>query len=42
MGMCGGPEDARTFARTLREVFTSGPDRMVPRWRAELRRYEPT
>jgi hypothetical protein len=41
MGMCGGPDDARTFARLLREVFTSGPDRMVTRWRAELRRYEP-
>jgi hypothetical protein len=42
MGMCAGPEDARTFARMLTEVFSSGPDRRVSKWRAELRRYEPT
>jgi hypothetical protein len=42
MGMCGGPDDARTFARMLSGVFTPGPDQMVSRWRAELRRYEPT
>ena len=42
MGMCGGPEDARTFARMLAETFTAGPDRRVSQWRAELRRYEPT
>jgi hypothetical protein len=41
-GSCGGPEDARTFARMLSETFTSGPDQRVKRWRAELRRYEPT
>lgn len=40
MCMCGGPDDARTFARMLAEVFTSGPDQRVSRWRAELRRYE--
>jgi hypothetical protein len=42
MGLCGGPADARTFARMLTEVFTAGPDRRVSRWRAELRRYDPT
>ena len=42
MGLCGGPNDARTFSRMLREMFTSGPDQRVSRWRAELRRYEPT
>jgi hypothetical protein len=41
MGMCAGPEDARTFARMLAEVFSSGPDKRVSKWRAELRRYEP-
>jgi hypothetical protein len=42
-GMCGGgPDDPRTFARMLREVFTSGPDKKVSKWRAELRRYDPT
>jgi hypothetical protein len=42
MGMCGGaPDDARTFARMLRDAFTSGPDKLVSKWRAELRRYEP-
>ncbi len=41
-GMCGGPDDARSFARMLRKMFTSGPDQRVSRWRAELRRYELT
>jgi hypothetical protein len=41
MGICAGAEVARTFARMLSEIFTSGPDRRVSRWRVELRRYEP-
>ena len=41
MGMCAGPGDARTFARMLAEVFSSGPDQRVSRWRVELRRYDP-
>lgn len=39
MGVCGdAPDDPRTFARMVREVF-AGPERLVPRWQVELRRY---
>lgn len=41
MGLCGNPDDARTFSKMLSAVFASGPDRIVSRWRVELRRYEP-
>ena len=41
MGLCGNPADARTFAKMLSEVFRSGPDQIVSKWRVELRRYEP-
>jgi hypothetical protein len=40
--MCGSREDVPTFRRLLGQMFTSGPDRLVSRWHAELRRYEPT
>lgn len=42
MGVCGGaPDDPKTFAAMLRKVFTAGPDRLVTRWHAALRRYDP-
>src|SRR5262249_40400839 len=42
MGVCGGaPDDPRTFARMVREAFAD-PDRLVSRWQAQVRRYDPT